>query len=58
MLAVAQILVEKARELLQPGASIRMSMCNEVPILLAYADGKLLNALALIFRGNQVKPFT
>lgn len=55
MHAVARRLIEKCRDLLQPGANIRMSMFSDVPFLLSYADGKLLEAVALILHGNQVK---
>ena len=52
---VAEFLVEKLRALLSRGITIRRSRFREVPLLLAYHDGKLVNAFALVLRTGQVQ---
>jgi hypothetical protein len=53
--AISSFLVEKAREWMRSGARLQKTAIREVPLLFAYCDGKLLNALALIFQGGQVQ---
>ena len=52
--AISQFLINKAREWMSAGVSLQRTAIREVPLLLAYWDGKLLNALAFVFRGEQV----
>ena len=53
--AISCFLMDKARDWMRSGARLQKMAIREVPLLLAYCDGKLLNALALIFRGGQVQ---
>ena len=53
--AVASFLIEKAREWLSSGATLHRTAFREVPLLLAYHNGKPLNALAFVLRGGQVR---
>lgn len=53
--AVASFLIDKAREWLSSGATLQRTAFREVPFLLAYHDGKLLNALAFLLRGGKVR---
>lgn len=53
--AISCFLINKAREWMLTGAQLQRTTVREVPLLLAYCDGKLLNALAFIFQGGQVR---
>lgn len=53
--AVSEFLTNRIRKLLSAGAHFRQSRFGEVPLLLAYCEGRLVNALALVFRGGQVR---
>lgn len=52
---VAEFLLQKMRAFLCAGLSVRTSRFREVPLLLAYQGGKLVNALALVLRARQVQ---
>jgi len=53
--AVCPFLINKAREWMSSGASLRRTAIREVPLLLAYCAGRLMNALAFVLRGAQVR---
>ena len=53
--AVCRFLINKAREWTSSGASLQRIAIGEVPLLLAYCDGRLMNALAFVLRGAQVR---
>ena len=53
--AVCRFLISKAREWMSFGASLQRTTIREVPLLLAYCDGRLMNALAFVLRGAQVR---
>ena len=53
--AVCRFLINKAREWTSSGASLQRTAIGEVPLLLAYCDGRLMNALAFVLRGAQVR---
>lgn len=52
---VAQALGNKMREWMSAGAIIQRTSFGQVPMLLAYCDGKLLNALAFVLRAGHVR---
>jgi RNA polymerase sigma-70 factor (ECF subfamily) len=52
---VAEFLVGKMKALLSPGTTLRRSRFREVPLLLAYRGGMLVNALALVPRAGRVQ---
>jgi len=53
--AVCRFLINKAREWMSSGASLQRTAIGAVPLLLAYCDGRLMNALAFVLRGAQVR---
>lgn len=53
--AVCRFLINKARAWMSSGASLQRTAIGEVPLLLAYCDGRLMNALAFVLRGRQVR---
>ena len=53
--AVCRFLINKAREWTSSGASLQRTAIGAVPLLLAYCDGRLMNALAFVLRGAQVR---
>ena len=53
--AVCRFLINKAREWMSCGASLQRTAIGAVPLLLAYCDGRLMNALAFVLRGAQVR---
>ena len=53
--SVCRFLINKAREWTSSGASLQRTAIGEVPLLLAYCDGRLMNALAFVLRGAQVR---
>ena len=53
--AISEFLANRIRKLLSAGAHFRQSRFGEVPLLLAYREGRLVNALALVFRVGQVR---
>jgi RNA polymerase sigma-70 factor, ECF subfamily len=53
--AISDFLTSRIRKLLAAGAHFRQSRFGEVPLLLAYCDGKLVKALALVLRAGQVR---
>jgi RNA polymerase sigma-70 factor (ECF subfamily) len=52
---VCRFLINKAREWVSSGARLQRTAVGEVPLLLAYGDGRLTNALAFVLRGGQVR---
>jgi RNA polymerase sigma-70 factor, ECF subfamily len=52
---ISRFLISKAREWMSSGASLQRTAVREVPLLLAYSDGKLLNALGFVFGGGRVR---
>jgi RNA polymerase sigma-70 factor, ECF subfamily len=53
--AVAQSLLNKTRAWISSGANVQQTSFGQVPLLLAYRDGKLLNALAFVLRAGQAR---
>ena len=53
--AVCRFLINQAREWMSSAASLQRTAVGEVPLLMAYCDGRLMNALAFVLRGRQVR---
>jgi RNA polymerase sigma-70 factor (ECF subfamily) len=53
--SIGEFLTSKIRNLLESGAHFRQSRFGEVPLLLAYQEGKLVKALALVLRADQIR---
>ena len=53
--AISEFLTNRIRKLLSAGAHFRQSRFGEVPLLLAYREGRLVNALALVLRVGRVR---
>src|SRR5688572_15649287 len=53
--AISAFLTTRIRRLLAAGAHLRQSRFGDVPLLLAYCEGKLVKALALVLRAGQVR---
>jgi RNA polymerase sigma-70 factor (ECF subfamily) len=53
--AIARFLAGTIHKLLLEGARFRQSRFGEVPLLLAWREGKLVNALGIVLRAGQVR---
>ena len=51
---ISRFLISKVRDWMLSGMKLQRTAIREVPLLLAYRDGKLLNALGFVLRGGQV----
>ena len=53
--AISDFLTSRIRKMLSAGVHFRQSRFGEVPLLLAYCEGKLVKALALVLRAGHVR---